>query len=332
MYHNEIINTCLISLLGKEHDLIIHHCAKSELEEYKEANDISNPHYAEVRIAATDHSHLPPLHEESTVANDLNQKSERGDSDLSKTEHGSNLSTQQYPHSEADEVAQINYNHYSDQIKSQESHRTHTEIDVSSEYAVVDKSKKTSRLQSSGSSATRADSAMETPQYDKLKQDRPAKDVVTSEGNNQMDNLQEKNLSPEYAELSTREKIAKVIKSPIEKALQEKDCRSDSHEYDKLASMAQASVNVTKGEPEKVEQHYYYTLENPEESGSNKEKTTITISAGEIENNMPQAHHLVIDDKPIVPNAVAKAEFANVKEMNASSLDSHQGEASDDKA
>ena len=127
----------MIILLGKEHDLIIHHCEKFELEERKDANDILNPHYTEVRIA-TDHNHV---HEGNTVAN---EKSERSDSGSSKTEYdGSNLINQQRspPHSEAEEMAQINNSH-SDQIKNQESHIIHTEIDVSSEYAVVDKSKK----------------------------------------------------------------------------------------------------------------------------------------------------------------------------------------------
>ena len=310
-------------ILDNEHDLIVHHCEKFELEEHKDANDISNPHYTEVRIA-TDHSHLPPLHD-NIIANNLPNKSERGDSMSSKNEHGSSLTTQQHPYSEAEEIAN---NSHSDQIKNQESHRIHTEtIDVSSEYAVVDKSKKTSRLQSSGIAVTKAE---ENPKYDKLKPDRPAKDVVTSkEGKNQMDNLLERSPSPEYAELSTREKIPKVTKSPTEKALQEKDyCKSDSHEYDKLASISQASAKVTKEEAEEVQQHYYHILEYPEEIGS-KEETTIIINAGEIENSMPPAHDLVTDDKPIVSNTAAKAD---VKETNASSLHLHQGEASDDKA
>ena len=167
-----------VPILGKEHELIVHHYSKIELDECKdsEANDISNPHYTGARVA-TDQSCLPPVYEETTGANDL---PERGDSNLSKTEHGSNTSTQQHPHSEAEEVAQINYNH-SDQTKSQDSHKIQTETDISSEYAVIDKSKKTSRLQSNVSTATRSDSVMENHQYDKLKQDRPAKAIVTSE-------------------------------------------------------------------------------------------------------------------------------------------------------
>jgi hypothetical protein len=50
-------------------------------------------------------------------------------------------------------------------------------------------------LQSNGSTATTADSAMENHQYDKLKQDRPAKVIVTSEEGK--DQLREKSPSTE---------------------------------------------------------------------------------------------------------------------------------------
>ena len=104
-----------------------------------------------------------------------------------------------------------------------------------------------------------------------LKSDRSAKAVLTDEESiDQMKNLREKSPSPE---LSTREKIPNVTKCPTEKALQEKDnCNLYSYEY---ASVAQASAKVTKGEPEEVEQHYYYALENPEESGSGRKKLLI---------------------------------------------------------
>lgn len=319
-------DACWIVQLGKEH-LIVHHCEKFDLEEHKDANDILNPHYTEVRIA-TDHNRFPHVHEESTVAHDL---MERADSGSSKPEHDNNLTTQQHPHSEVEEIAQINNDH-NNQIKNQQSHSIHIEVDVSSEYAVVNKSKKTSKLQSSNSSATRADSAMENSQYDKLKQDRSAKDTVTSEeGNNQMDNLRDKSPSPEYAELSTTEKkIPVATKCLMEK---EKDGKLDSHEYDKVVGVAQASAKVTKGDAGEVEQHYYYTLENPEECCSDskgKEETIKTVNTDEIEYRMPQAHHIVTDDTPIAANTAAEAELVRVKEINTSTFNSHHGEASTD--
>ena len=250
------------------------------------------------------------MHKETTVAND---SSEMGDSGLSKTEYGSNVSIQQHTHSKADQIAQIN-NNSSDQTESQDSHKIQTETDVSSEYAVVDKSKKTSRLQSNGSTATctRADSAMENDHYDKLKQDRPAKPIVTSEEGK--DQVREKSPSPTYAELSVREEIPKVSKYLTELEVQQKDCELDSHEY---ASVDQASGKVTKGEPEVVEQHYYYSLENPEESCSDSKGKEEIINTGENEYNMPQFHHLVIHDKSVAPNTDEETEFASVKEINA---------------
>lgn len=285
-YHYETYSI----ILGKEHELIVRHSdyAKIELDECKEDNDISNPHYTGVRIA-TDQNCLPPIYEETIGANDL---PERGDSDLSKTEHGSNVSTQQHLHSETEEVAHVQINNKSSdhQIKSQESHKIQTETDVSSVYAVVDKSKKASRLQSNGSTAIRASSAMENHQYDKLKQDTPI--VNNEEGK---DRLREKSPSPAYAELSVTEKIQKVTKPPTETELQQKDCELDSHEY---ASVDQASAKVTKGEPEEVEQHYYYSLENPEDSCSDSKGKEEVINT---EYDMPHSHHLVIHDKSIAP-------------------------------
>ena len=262
------------------------------------------------------------MHKETTVAND---SSEMGDSGLSKTEHGSNTSTQEHPHSEADQIAQIN-NNSSDQTESQDSHKIQTETDVSSEYAVVDKSKKISRLQSNGSTATRADSAMENDHYDKLKQDRPAKPSVASEEGK--DQVREKSPSPTYAELSVREKIPKVSKYLIEVKVQQKNYELESHEY---ASMDQ---EVTKEEPEEVEQHYYYTLENPEESCSDSNGKKEIINTGENKYDMlQQFHHLIIHDKSVAPNTDEEAELAaTVKEINATPLDSHPEEAYTDKA
>ena len=320
-----LIHTPTINyILGKEHEVIVHHYAKIELNECEEANDISNPHYTEVRIA-TDQSHLPPMNEETTVAND---SSEMGDSGLSKTEYyGSNVSIQQHSHSEADQIAQIN-DDSSDQTESQDSHKIQTETDVSLEYAVVDKSKKTSRLQSNGSTATRADSAMENNHYDKLKQDSPAKPSVTSEDGK--DQVREKSPSPTYAELSVREKIPKVSKYQTEVKVQQKNCELESHEY---ASMDQASAKVTKEEPEEVEQHYYYTLENPEESCSDSKGKEEIINTGENKYDMlQQFHHLVIQEKSVAPNTDEEAELAAVKEINATPLDSHPEEAHTDKA
>ena len=221
-----------------------------------------------------------------------------------------------------EEVAQTNYN----QIKSPESPKIQTETDVSSEYAVVDKNKKTSRLQSNGSSATRADSAMENPHYDKLKPERPAIDVVTSKEDKDkivMGNLREKSPSPEYAELSTREKFSKVtILCPMEK--EKVDCKSDSYEYDMLADTAQASVKVSKGElAEEVEQHYYYSLENPEESCSDIKGKEEIINTGVKEYNMPQVHHPVTGDKCLASNTDEETALTGVNDTNASTLDSH---------
>ena len=176
-------------------------------------------------------------------------------------------------------------------------------------YAVVDKSKKTSQLQSNGSTATRANSAMENHQYDKLKQHTP---IVNSEEGK--DQLREKSLSPAYAELSVTEKIPKVMKPPTEIELQQKDCEIDSHEY---ASVDQASTKVTKGEPEEVEQHYYYSLENPEESCSDSKGKEEIINTGENEYDMPHSHHLIIHDKSVAPTTDEEAELASVKEINA---------------
>ena len=255
---------------------------------------------------------------ETTVAND---SSEMGDSGLSKTEHSSNVSTQQHPHSEADQIAQINDNS-SDQTESQDSHKIQIETDVSSEYAIVDKSKKTSRLQSNGSTATRADSAMENNHYDRSKQDRPAKAVIASEEGK--DQVREKSPSPTYAELSVREKIPKVSKHLTEI---DSDCELDSYEY---ASVDQASAKVTKEKSEEVEQHYYYSLENPAENCSDSKGKEEIINTGENEHDMLQLHHLVIHDKSIAPNTDEEAELASVKEINATPLDSHPEEVHTD--
>jgi hypothetical protein len=257
------------------------------------------------------------VHEEPTGAND--SVSERGDSGLSKTEFDGNASTQKHPHAEVEETTQITH---SDQTKTQDSHKIQTETDVSFEYAVIDKNKKTSRLQSNGSTATTADSAMENHQYDKLKQDRPAKTRVTSEEGN--DQLREKSPSPAYAELSVTEKITKCL---TEKELQQKDCELDSHEY---ASVAQAS-KVTKGEPDEVEQHYYYTLENPEESCGDSKGAIKTVSTDKMEHNMPQVNHLTTDNKSIATNTDEEAKVVDVKEISASPLDSFQEDAPTDK-
>jgi hypothetical protein len=251
------------------------------------------------------------VHEETTGAND--SVSERGDSGLSRTELDGNVSIQQHPHAEAEETTQITH---SDQTKTQDSHKIQTETDVSFEYAVIDKNKKTSRLQSNGSTATTADSAMENHQYDKLKQDQSAKATVTrKEGKDQ---LRVKSPSPAYAELSVSEKIPKVTKCLTDKEIQQKDCELDSHEY---ASVAQASPKVTIGEPEEVEQHYYYTLENPEESCGDSKGA---INTDEKEHNMPQVDHLNMDDKSIATNTDEETKVIDVKEINASPLDSLQ--------
>ena len=120
------------------------------------------------------------------------------------------------------------------------------------------------------------------------------------------------------------------MKCLTEKALQEKDnCNLYSHEY---ASVAQASAKVTKGEPEEVEQHYYYSLENPEESCSDNKGKEEVINTGENEYDMPQFYHLVIRDKSVAPNTDEEAELASVKKINAIPLDSHPEEAPTDKA
>ena len=100
--------------------------------------------------------------------------------------------------------------------------------------------------------------------------------------------------------------------------LQQKDCELDSHEY---ARVDQASAKVTKGEPEEVEQHYYYSLENPEENCSDNKGKKEIINADENEYDMPQFHHLVIHDKSVAPNTDEAAKFASVKEINATPLD-----------
>ena len=168
---------------------------------------------------------------------------------------------------------------------------------------------------------------MENHQYDKLKQDRPAKVIITSEEG--IDQLREKSPSPTYAELSVREKIPKVTKCPTEVKLQQKDCELDSHEY---ARVDQASAKVTKGEPEEVEQHYYYSLENPEESCSDSKGKEDTINTGENDYDMPHSHHLVIYDKSVAPNTDEEAELASLKKISATPLDSHPEEAHTDKA
>ena len=289
---------------------MVNHHEKFELEELNEANDISNPHYSEFRVATNSHLHL--LHEQSTLC----EKPEIGPSvrASSNPEPGCNPIAQEYPHPEVEERAQMSKS-CSDQIKNQESSENHNqdcsiETDVFLQYAVVNKSNKTPKLQTDDISVTEADS-MENPQYHDLKQNRSTKDIVTSEESetqNLMENLRERSPSPEYAELSTREKIPKdVTKCQAEKELQERDCRSDLHGYDKVAStIIQTSAEVSKGEPEKVEQHYYYTLENPEESCSDnkrnfKEEMIKLVNTGEKKCNMLQTHHagdlIVMDDK-----------------------------------
>ena len=216
------------------------------------------------------------------------------------------------------------------QVEDEESHR----MDMTSVYAIVNKS---SKRQNNESSATRANSLAKESQsseYDRLKQDEPTKAIITkSEGRDQVDNLREKSPSPEYAELSTRVMKVPVITNCLTKeAMQESRNESNSHEYDKAVSAAQASESA-KNTSNETEQHYYYTLENPEEccrENKGKEETTNINTAGEIEYSMPQAHSLVIDNTAVVTNTAAKAELVSVREIDESTLDSQQGEASAD--
>ena len=111
-----------------------------------------------------------------------------------------------------------------------------------------------------------------------------------------------------------------------ERELHEKGRQSDSNEYDEVTSVVQASAIITKGEADKVEPHYYYTLENPEESCSDnkgKEETTDNVisNAGEMQYSMPQARQFVMDNTPTAPNT-------DVDAINASIFNSCQGEAS----
>ena len=190
------------------------------------------------------------------------------------------------------------------------------------------KTRKLLKLQKSESSATAADlsKGSQSSEYDRLKKDEPTKAII--EVKDQVDNLRERSPSPQYAELSTRtKKVPMITNCSKERALHnEKDRQSDSNECDKVTSMVQALAKITKGEANEVEQHYYYTLENPEESCSDnkgKEETTTISNAGEMDYSMLQAHQFVTDDAPTAPNTDADA-------INASTLNSCQGEASAD--
>ena len=433
-------------------DSTVNHYDKVELDKRKEANEVSNPHYSEISIAV-DNS-LKPNNDckndngsyKGSIANTTTLQ--RHDNVLSKTEQG-NPTTQQHPYSscayktEVEREARLNKN-CSDQVGNQESHRIHNQdtearrtMDVTSEYAVVNKSKKTSKLQSNESSTSRADSVKESHLlgYDNLERNEPSKAIITTVEEKV---IRDRSPSPEYAKLSTREmKIPGVTKCPTEKALQKKKSESDSyehnklasvdhdsksvkvtkekaeeveqhyyyslevseeccndnkgkeeatvsHEYDKLTSVDQDSVNlkVTKGEPnseveqhyyhslevqeeccsdnkgkeeatvsheydklanvdhdsveitkaeaKEVEQYYYYSLEVQEECCSDnkgKEEITKVVNSGEMECSMPKAHHLIIDDIPIVPNTTPQAELATMGEIV---VDSHQREATAD--
>ena len=94
--------------------MIFNQYEKFEFEEHEGADyNISNPHYSEVRIATFD-SHLPLLHEESTITN------ERPEIDSPNPKHASNPTAQQHPHPEVEETVQMN-NSCNDRIKDIES-------------------------------------------------------------------------------------------------------------------------------------------------------------------------------------------------------------------
>ena len=483
-------------------DSTVNHYDKVELDKRKETNEVSNPHYSEVSIAVddrlkptTDRKNDNDSYKES-AANNSTRTLQRDDNVLSKTEQG-NPTTQEHPYSlcayktEAEKESQSNKSCI-DQVGNQESHRIHQDtaahrtMDVTSEYAVVNKSKKTSKLQSNESLASGADSVKESQssEYDKLERNEPSKAIVTTAEDK---NFRDRSPSPEYAELSTREmKVPGVTKYPTGKILQQeksdsheynmlasvdhdsvkvkkaeaeaeavqqhyyyslevkeeccsdnkgKEDTTDTHEYDKLANVDQDSEKVTKGVAEELEQHYYYSIEVPEESCSDnkgteeitdsqeynklasedqdsvvvtkrelneveqhyyyslevpeescsdnkgkvettssheydkfanvdknsakatkaeakegeqhyyyslevpeescsdnkgKEESTETVDVGEADYRMSQAHHFVIDDIPIVPNTTPQAALATVEETVVSTLDSHQKEATAD--
>lgn len=273
-----------------------------ELEEYKEPNEVINPHYSEVRYGTDDSlkpqndgkgdDGFPLLHKESMLNSEQEKRHDSGtEYDDPTTKHH-----------------QVSPGAHETEIEDRGSINNGCDIteDVSSLYAVVNKNKKTPKSQSNGSSASRADSAIanESQENERLKQHDFTEFIAkTGEDKNQMHSLREKSPSPEYAELLTKEKkVPVIIKCLAEKAVQEKNGKSDSHEYDKVASIRQASAKVTKGEAKEVEQHYYYTLENPEETcnnnTSNKKEEATNISN--------------IDDPPAAPSINAEAELVSV--------------------
>ena len=150
-------------------------------------------------------------------------------------------------------------------------------------YAVVDKTKKTSK--------TKCGQMRSTPPTDESPTNSKDELYATAEDHIYSD-VKERSPSPPYAEVMAGKGIKE--KSTMEASAMDKMLNEEEgllgHKYDKLAK-----VDATIQKKDEVEQHYYYSLENPAESYAaeiGSKDTSHATCAGKV---MPQAQNSELD-------------------------------------
>ena len=160
--------------------------------------------------------------------------------------------------------------------------------------------------------ATKQEPQMVTGSLEKKPEDHPT------------EKAQRKSPTPEYA------KVAKEVKNQeptiiIESVEKQKDLtteraqeKSPSPEYAEVAKVNKSSTKSTNHENEGSEQHYYHSLENPEQSvdGDKEKKESIeAINHGELKYSLSQSHHVVSDDMFITQSISPHSGFASDGEV-----------------
>ena len=340
---------------NSEHVSIIHHYDKLELVESKQTQEVSNPHYynvsikdAEVKSKDADKASLQkdksskeckfdtcPTQEESTVATDkqasdgtlgsngytmtdTNAFSESTTDDNLQCEDVSNPCYAQTPSENIyDAVNEIDRTQQKPERDSPDIHlqdKWSMHEEQIPKYAIVDKTKKSSKMKCSQMWSTPPIDESSTNSKDELY--ATAEDHINSD-------VKERSPSPQYAEVMAG-KGAKD-KSTMEACAMDKTSNEEEdllvHRYDKLAK-----VDATIQKKDEVEQHYYYSLENPAESYAaelGSKHISHATCTGKV---IPQAHNSELDAYYDTPAISEQTERVTVGEHSDAALDSHQYE------